>query len=164
MAGGDDTIRVTSTLFEEGGTIPSSAAHQAVGGDNRSPDLAWSEPPAGTRSLAVTCYDPDAPTTVGFTHWVLANIDPTTTSLPAGAGAAGQNPSGSVSGFTDWGESVYGGMAPPQGDEPHRYIFTVYALDVDRLDVDDKTTYAKFRFMARGHTLATGTLTGRFGV
>lgn len=161
MAG---TLKVTSTLFDEGATIPRSAAHTFAGGDNVSPDLSWSGVPAATRSVAVTCYDPDAPTTVGFVHWVLFDLPPGTTSLAAGAGATGKNPAGSVLGFTDWGESQYGGMAPPPGDDPHHYQFTVYALDVPKLGVDETTTYAKFRFLTRESTLATGTLTGRFGL
>lgn len=159
-----DAITVTSSLFEDGGTLPRSAAHSAVGGDNVSPDLSWSGLPEGTRSVAVTCYDPDAPTTVGFVHWVLFDLAADTTSLAAGAGAAGANPPGSVLGFTDWGESAYGGMAPPPGDEPHHYQFTVYALNVESLGLDATTTYAKFRFLTRDKALATGTLTGRFGL
>jgi hypothetical protein len=154
----DATLEVRSTLFSEGETIPGSAAHSMVGGANASPDLSWSEGPAGTQSYAVTCYDPDAPTTVGFTHWVVFDIPASVHSLAAGATPPG------VVGFTDWGESTYGGMAPPAGDDPHRYQFSVYALDTDLLGVDGTTTYAKFRFLIRGHVLASGTLTGRFGI
>jgi Raf kinase inhibitor-like YbhB/YbcL family protein len=157
-------LKVTSTEFEEGGTIPSKHAHSAVGGENVSPPLSWSGVPDGTQSIAVSCYDPDAPTTIGFSHWVLANLPPDTTSLPAGAGEEGKNPPGSVVGVSDWGDSGYGGMGPPPGDEPHRYQFTVYALDVPSVGVDRTTSYAKFRFLIREHILATGTLTGRFGV
>lgn len=155
-------IKVTSTLFADGERIPAAAAHSMAGGDNISPDLSWTGVPDGTRSLAVTCYDPDAPTTVGFSHWLLFDLDPSTTSLEAGAGAKGSNPGG-VLGFTDWGESQYGGMAPPPDDPPHHYIFTVWALDVPSLGVDETTTYAKFNFVTRGHVLAKGTLTGLFG-
>lgn len=155
------SLAVSSTLFEEGGRIPNSAAHSAVGGDNVSPDLTWIGLPPGTASVAVTCYDPDAPTTIGFSHWVLANLSPDLGSLPAGAGAAGSNPAGSVLGFNDWGESQYGGMGPPPGEE-HRYLFTVYALDTPQLPVDDRTSYAKFRFLAREHILDTGTLIGLY--
>ncbi|MHB2023684.1 MAG: YbhB/YbcL family Raf kinase inhibitor-like protein [Mycobacteriales bacterium] len=154
-------LKVRSDLFEEGASIPKSAAHTYAGGENISPDLSWEGVPEGTASIAVTCYDPDAPTTVGFVHWVLFNLDPATRSLPAGAGAKGKNPQGSVLGYTDWGVSEYGGMAPPPGDPPHHYQFSVYALD-DKLSLDSAATYAIFRFMAREHTLAMGTLTGTY--
>lgn len=154
---------VTSGLFSEGAAIPARAAHPMVGGENVSPDLHFAGVPGPAASLAVTCYDPDAPTTVGFVHWVLFNLDPTTTALPAGAGGAGRNPSGSTHGFTDWGQSAYGGMAPPSGDPPHHYHFTAWALDT-RLDDDETMTYARFRFMVRGHVLAQATLTGLYSV
>jgi len=158
------SLKLTSQVVQEGKPIPMSAVYSGAGGQNVSPDLSWDTPPAGTKSLAVTCYDPDAPTTVGFTHWVLFNLPPDLAALPAGAGAAGKAPKGATLGFTDYGENGYGGMAPPPGDPPHRYQFTVYALDVPRLEgADERTTYAKFRFMIRGHVLAQGTLTGLFG-
>ncbi len=158
----DNSLNVSSRLFSEGATIPSSAAHTYAGGENISPDLAWTDGPEGTAAYAVACYDPDAPTTVGFTHWLVFNLPATVTSLEAGAGGS-DSPAGGVSGFTDWGESRYGGMAPPPGDDPHHYQFSVYALDTGDLPLDATTTYAKFRFMIRGHVLASGTLTGRFG-
>jgi Raf kinase inhibitor-like YbhB/YbcL family protein len=153
-----EKLEVKSQLFGDGETIPTSAAHAMAGGENISPDLAWSQGPEGTKSYAVTCWDPDAPTTVGFTHWVVFDIPPSVRSLDAGATPPG------VSGFIDWGESRWGGMAPPPGDDPHHYQFTVYALDTESLGVDQTTTYAKFRFLIRGHVLASGTLTGRFGL
>jgi len=152
------SLTVRSNLFEDGETIPMSAAHSMVGGGNVSPDLSWDAGASGTQSYAVTCYDPDAPTSVGFSHWVLFDLAPSVTALAAGAAGAG------TCGFSDWGESRYGGMAPPAGDKPHRYHFTVYALDVPSLGVDHTTTYAKFRFLIRGHVLAEGTLTGLFGI
>lgn len=156
-----DTISVQSSLFSEGQPIPLSAAHGMAGGKNESPDLRWSGVPSGAKSLAITCYDPDAPTTVGFVHWVLFNVDPSVSSLAAGAGAKGKAPTGAVMGHTDWGETQYGGMAPPPG-ETHRYEFRVFALD-QKLEVDETTTYAKLRFLIRGHVLAEGVLTGTFG-
>lgn len=156
-------LTVTSDLFSDGETIPNSAAHTFAGGENISPPLAWSGIPDGTATIAVTCYDPDAPTTVGFVHWVLFNIAPTVDHLDAGQGASGKQPKGSTLGFTDWGESQWGGMAPPPGDEPHHYHFKVWALDTS-LDLDETTTFAKFNFMTRGHVLATGEVVGRFGL
>lgn len=155
---------VTSSQFADGDTLPLSAVHQMAGGQNVSPDLAWSGEPAQTASFAVSIYDPDAPTTVGFVHWLLFNIDPHIHSLAAGAGAAGKNPAGSVLGYTDFGTSEYGGAAPPPGDEPHHYNITVYALDLPHLDLGSNTTFAMFRFMIRGHVLGQAQVTARFGL
>lgn len=160
----EQTLTVTSTLFSDGEPIPSSAAHGSVGGDNISPDLRWSAVPAGTASLAVTCHDPDAPTGVGWVHWILTGIDPTARELERGAGDPRKAPSGAVHGFTDYGESCYGGMAPPEGDPPHHYHFTVWALDVADIGADATTSYAKFRMKIRGHVLAQGTLTGLYSI
>lgn len=156
-------LTVTSSTFRDGDALPFSAAHASAGGENISPDLSWSGVSPRTRSLAVTCYDPDAPTTVGFVHWVLFNLDPKTTSLPAGAGGEGMAPPGAIEGSTDFGENHYGGMSPPQGDYPHRYEFRVFALDL-KLAPNDRTTYAKLRFAIRGHVLAEGLITGLFGL
>jgi Raf kinase inhibitor-like YbhB/YbcL family protein len=160
---GEGTLTVESDQFRDGETIPTSAAHTYAGGENVSPDLRWSAVPEGTQSIAVTCWDPDAPTPVGFVHWVLFNVPPDVDHLEAGAGLGDNAPKGSVHGFIDWGESQWGGMAPPPGDEPHHYEFTVWALD-QKLDLDETTSFAKFCFMTRGHVLATGKLTGRFGL
>src|SRR5882762_7956723 len=99
MANQPSSLTVTSSLFSDGETIPVSAAHSMAGGENISPDLTWAALPAGTVSVAITCHDPDAPTSVGFTHWVLFNLDASTKGLEAGAGSAGKNPSGSVLGY-----------------------------------------------------------------
>ncbi|HUA94208.1 MAG TPA: YbhB/YbcL family Raf kinase inhibitor-like protein [Acidimicrobiales bacterium] len=154
-------ITVTSEQFGIGDTLPASAAHQSTGGQNRSPQLSWNGLPEGTKSVAVTCWDPDAPTTVGFSHWVRFDIPASQTSFDEGAGTEkGQW----IDGLTDWGDHGYGGMAPPAGDPPHHYEFTVYALDVDSLGLGEQTTYALFRFAIRGHVLAVGTLTGRYAI
>jgi len=154
---------VRSGLFEDGGTVPMSVAHTWAGGGNRSPDLEWAGAPEGTQSYAVAMYDPDAPTTVGFVHWLLFNIAPTVTSLEEGAGAAGRNPEGSVLGYTDWGVSEFGGAGPPPGDPPHHYEITVFALDLPRLDLTEAATYAYFRFSILGHELGEARIVGRFG-
>jgi Raf kinase inhibitor-like YbhB/YbcL family protein len=162
MANDPSSLTVTSTLFSEGQTIPSSAAHRFAGGENISPALAWTGASSETVSFAVTCHDPDAPTSVGFAHWVLFNLVPSVQDLTAGAGTVGKNPAGSVLGFTDWGASEYGGMAPPPGDPPHRYNFTVYALDTS-IEGAATTTLAMLEFLMGGHVLAKGRLTGLFG-
>lgn len=156
-------ITVRSEQFDDGGTIPAPAAHSAAGGRNMSPQLSWGPVPPGAKSLALTCWDPDAPTTVGFSHWVRVGMPASLMSLPEGAGTeTGEW----TDGLSDWGETGYGGMAPPPGDPPHRYQFTVYALDAEakELGLDERATYAKFRFLVRGHVLASGTVTGLFAV
>ncbi|MBT8225102.1 MAG: YbhB/YbcL family Raf kinase inhibitor-like protein [Dactylosporangium sp.] len=158
-----DTFRVESHELQGSETLPMSAVHGSAGGANESPALAWSGEPAGTRSFAVTMYDPDAPTTVGFSHWILLNVDSEIHELKAGSGGRGRNPAGTTLGFTDWGGSAYEGAAPPPGDAPHRYVLTVYALDIPELDVDSTTTYALFRFLAREHILAQHSLVRTFG-
>lgn len=161
MAGTEITVR--STTFVDGGTIPLSAAHPSVGGRNTSPELSWSGVPDAARSLALTCWDPDAPTTVGFAHWVRVNMPPSLGELREGAGTQRGE---WKDGITDWGQPGYGGMAPPAGDPPHHYVFTLYALDAEakELGLDEHTTYAMLRFVVRGRTLASGTITGIFGV
>lgn len=158
------TLTVTSTAFKEGGRLPESTVYNGFGysGENRSPDLSWSGAPPGTLSFAITCFDPDAPTTVGFWHWLLVNVPAATTSLPAGAGTEGKNPPGSLMCYTDFGVSAFGGPAPPPGP-PHRYHFNVYALDVAKLDLWPGATGALVMFNVNAHALAAGTLTGIFG-
>ena len=112
-------------------------------GGNVSPSLQWSGVPAGTKSLALQVYDPDAPTGSGFWHWAVYNIPSTATSLTQGAGNnAATLPTGAFGGTTEFfdtgvtgGNGNYGGPCPPVGDKPHRYIFTLFALAVDKLEV-----------------------------
>jgi Raf kinase inhibitor-like YbhB/YbcL family protein len=149
------TFTVTSTGFTDGGTLP-DAQVQARG--NRSPQLSWSGAPEGTRSFAVTCYDPDAPTGSGFWHWTVANIPADVTELAEGASSDGL-PEGAVEGRTDFGEPGFGGAAPPPGHGPHRYIFTVFAVDTDRLEVTPENSGAVFGFNLHFHTLARASIT-----
>lgn len=158
------TLTVTSSVFSDGATIPQSAVFDDFGctGNNQSPDIAWSGAPAGTQSYAVTMYDPDAPTTVGFVHWLLFHIPADVASLQAGAGSKKDGGVGGTHGFTDYGVSRYGGPCPPPGDPAHHYHLTVWALDIAQLGVDETTTYAKFRFMIRGHVLASAEIVGLY--
>jgi len=160
-----EILRVSSTTFAEGQTLPSSVVFDGMGctGGNRSPQLAWSNVPEGTQSFAIICHDPDAPTGVGFFHWILANVPANVRDLAEGAGDGGASmPSGAVSGVSDFGTVGYGGPCPPPGDPPHHYEFTVYALK-SNLPVDATLGGAKLRFMTRGNILASGTIVGLFG-
>lgn len=124
-------------------------------GDNVSPHISWSHLPAGTKSIVVTIYDPDAPTGgLGWTHWKVVNIPASQSSLERGAsGNAGLLPAGAIETLTDFGESKYGGPCPPQGTS-HRYVVTVSALDVAHLDVEKKSSPALVAYQMHGKVIA----------
>lgn len=134
-------------------------------GGNQSPALVWSQPPQGTQSLAITAYDPDAPTGSGWWHWVVYNLPPQTMQLPANAGQVNsqQLPTGAVQGRTDFGTPGYGGACPPVGDAPHRYRFTVHALKVPRLDLPADASAALVGYMLHMNRIASATLEARYG-
>jgi Raf kinase inhibitor-like YbhB/YbcL family protein len=149
-------------------------------GQNISPELQWSNPPAGTQSLALQVYDPDAPSGSGVWHWAVYDMPPTTTGLAQGAGNNPATlPTGAFGGNTDFldtgatgGNGNYGGPCPPAGDAPHHYIFTLYALDVPQLEVAaglPKTGTAGLYGFGLGragigaHMLAKATFTATYG-
>jgi Raf kinase inhibitor-like YbhB/YbcL family protein len=155
------SFTVTSDSIAEGGTLPDAHVYDA---GNTSPQLSWSGFPEGTKSFAVTCYDPDAPTGSGFWHWVLFNLPASVTELPAGAGTEGGKnlPAGTIQARNDYGSKDFGGAAPPPGDGPHRYVFTVYAVDTERLELDDSATPAYIGFNLRFHAIARANLIAEY--
>jgi Raf kinase inhibitor-like YbhB/YbcL family protein len=161
-----DPLTVTSPDVKEGAMITTKQVYKGFGcsGENVSPSLAWKGAPAGTRSFAVTMYDPDAPTGSGWWHWVVYNLPASATSLPAGAGDPAKKlmPAGATQGRTDFGAAGYGGPCPPPGS-PHRYIFTVFALKTDKIDVPTDATAAMIGFNLNAHKLASATLTAKYG-
>ncbi|MCC6244380.1 MAG: YbhB/YbcL family Raf kinase inhibitor-like protein [Gemmatimonadaceae bacterium] len=134
-------------------------------GKNVSPSLTWTGAPAGTKSFAVTVYDPDAPTGSGWWHWMVYDIPATTTTLPAGVGTTGKAalPAGALQGMTDFGAKGWGGPCPPVGDKPHRYIFTVFALKTPKLDVPATATSALIGYNLNGNMLAKASFTALYG-
>jgi Raf kinase inhibitor-like YbhB/YbcL family protein len=130
-------------------------------GGNTSPELSWSNAPAGTKSYAITVYDPDAPTGSGWWHWTVVNLPASTSSLPRGGGS--NLPAGAVQGRTDYGQSGFGGACPPAGDKPHRYQFTVWALKVDKLPLDNQASGALVGYMLNANALAKATITSTYG-
>lgn len=152
---------ISSNDLKDGEKMPNGQVFNGMGyqGDNLSPHLSWQHAPAGTKSFAITCYDPDAPTGSGWWHWGVANLSAELSELPTGAGSdRGTLPAGAVQTRTDFGKAGYGGAAPPQG-EHHRYIFTVYALDVEQLDVSEESSGAYLGFNIHFHTLGKASLT-----
>ncbi|GAA4393724.1 YbhB/YbcL family Raf kinase inhibitor-like protein [Tsukamurella soli] len=158
------TFTVTSESFTDGGEIPSAqrSGIMGAGGQDESPQLSWSGFPAGTKSFAVTCYDPDAPTASGFWHWAVANIPASVTSLAAGAGDGrpGSLPDGALTLGNDASLRRYVGSAPPAGHGPHRYYFVVHALGVEKLDLPETATPAYLGFNLFGAAIGRGTLLG----
>ncbi|MGC5053918.1 YbhB/YbcL family Raf kinase inhibitor-like protein [Micromonospora sp. DT48] len=150
------SFTLTSEDVQNGEPMDAAHAHGSTGGDNVSPHLAWSGFPAETKSFVVTCFDPDAPTGSGFWHWVLVNLPADVTELPRGA--TGDDLRGGFTVRNDYGEHGFGGAAPPAGDRPHRYVFAVHALDVERLDVTPESTPAYVGFNLAFHTLARATI------
>ncbi|PKH22223.1 YbhB/YbcL family Raf kinase inhibitor-like protein [Enterobacterales bacterium CwR94] len=159
-------MKLFSTEFQDFRFLNKKHEFNSFGGDgeNHSPALNWQDAPAETKSFAITCYDPDAPTGSGFWHWVAFDIPTTVTALAVNAGAQSSEnmPAGSIQSINDYGLAGFGGACPPEGHGPHRYIFNVHALSVEKLGIDASATNAVARFMIEGHTLAKASVTGLY--
>ena len=159
-------FKLSSAEIKPGQMLPASYEYAGFGcaGDNLSPALQWQGAPAGTQSYAVTVYDPDAPTGSGWWHWMVYNLPADTNSLPRGAGSAEkpQLPAGAVQQRIDFGVAAYGGMCPPAGSPPHRYIFTVHALKTPKLDIPAEATAALAGYVINANTLAKSSFTVRY--
>lgn len=162
------SFELTSEDVEDGKTLGDQQVSgiMGAGGHDISPQLSWSGFPDGTKSFAVTVFDPDAPTASGFWHWAVANIPLGTTSLVAGAGDDGGTavPSTAVTLKNDAGLFRYIGAAPPSGHGPHRYIIAVHAVDVDRLEIDETATPGYLGFNLFSHAIGRALLTGIYEV
>lgn len=160
-------FKLSSPTVRPGSMLTDAQVFKGFGceGKNLSPALTWSGAPAGTKSFAVTVYDPDAPTGSGWWHWVVFNIPAATTELPEGAGAADGKglPAGAVQGRTDFGAPGFGGACPPKGDKPHRYIFTVHALKTDKIEVPADASAALVGFMIHANRLGQASFQARYG-
>ena len=151
---------VTSADVLDGQTLPLAqvSGKLGAGGQDVSPQLSWSGAPAGTRSFAVTCFDPDAPTGSGYWHWAAYDLPADLIELAANAGAPGGHnlPAGARTLRNDAGLAQYVGAAPPPGHGPHRYVFAVHAVDVPSLELPEDATPAVLGFNLFFHTLARG--------
>ena len=161
------TFEVTSEDIADGEMLATAqvANIMGYGGENLSPQLSWRGFPAETKSFAITVHDPDAPTGSGFWHWLAVNIPAEITDLSAGAGSEGSDhlPDGVVQLRNDAGTKGYVGSAPPPGDTAHRYVHTVHALDVERLDVEADSSAAIAGFNLRFHAIARAQIVPVFG-
>lgn len=160
-------FRASSPVVKDKGTIGNEQVFNGFGctGANISPEIRWENPPKEAKSFAVTIYDPDAPTGSGWWHWVIFNIPPSVTKLPANAGKpdAGLAPAESIQSMTDFGTPGYGGPCPPQGDKAHRYIVTVHALKVDRLPLKADASGAMVGFYLHQNRVGKASFTATYG-
>lgn len=146
-------LTLTSTDIAHGQPLPKAQWGSAAGGTDTSPQLSWEGAPAGTKSFAVSCFDPDAPTGSGYWHWALYNLPPEVTSLDTGD----DTPAAGTSLRNERGVTGFIGAAPPPGTGVHRYFFVVDALDTV-LDLPDDATPAVLGFNRHFHSLARGIL------
>jgi Raf kinase inhibitor-like YbhB/YbcL family protein len=151
---------LTSQATPDGTVVATDQLAPEAGGNSTSPDLAWTGVPEGTRSFAVTCFDPDAPTGSGYWHWIAWDIPATTTSLPLALPREG---AGIQQALNDFGRRGYDGPNPPAGPV-HRYVFTVHALPVEELGVDPDLPHVNPRFMIHTQQLGTASLTATYQV
>jgi Raf kinase inhibitor-like YbhB/YbcL family protein len=149
------SIRVSSTAFREGELIPRK---YTCDGNDLTPPLSWSSLPAGTKSVALICDDPDAPAGM-WVHWVIFNIPATEKGLAEGVTSAGGLPAGSKQGINDFHKMDYGGPCPPGGT--HRYFFKVYALDTV-LALSEGASKGQLLKAMEGHILDQGQLMGKY--
>lgn len=152
---GAEELQLSSPDIAEGQQLDAAHVFQGFGceGGNTSPALSWTGAPDGTKSFAVTVYDPDAPTGSGWWHWFAFNIPMDVTELPAGAAL----PEGAVELTNDYGAVGFGGACPPPG-QVHRYRFTVHALGAE-LELDNTVSNALAGFMVNANSIASATIT-----
>ena len=158
---------LTSPDIKPNATIDKKFEFNGFGcsGENKSPALKWSGAPKDTKSFAVTVYDPDAPTGSGWWHWSVINIPANVAELKPDAGnVSGANlPAGAKNVRIDYGVAGWGGVCPPEGDKPHRYLFTVHALKTDKLDIPADATAALAGFMINANSIGKASFTAKYG-
>ena len=166
---------VTTNVLAEGfyldssdvrGQIATEQVFNSFGctGKNISPQLSWGNAPIGTKSFAITVYDPDAPTGSGWWHWLVFNISKTSNHISTDASTdLKAMPAGSVESITSYGSKGFGGACPPEGDKPHRYIFTVYALDTAKIEQNSDARPELIGFFLNSHTIAKASIMAYFG-
>lgn len=154
------SFTLTSTDLSNGEELP----EKLVAPQSLSPQLSWGDLPEGTKSIAITCFDPDAPTASGFWHWAVFNIPVSVKELPTGAGSdstlGGMDKVITLRG--DSGEREHYGAAPPEGHGPHRYLYAVHAVDVEELDIDPESTATVLGFNLYFHSIARTVLWGYY--
>ncbi len=160
-------FKLSSPDIKPGGMMDQRFEFNGFGcsGENKSPALQWRGAPAGTKSFAVTVYDPDAPTGSGWWHWSVIDLPADVNALAADAGAVGgaNLPAGAKHVRIDYGVAGWGGTCPPQGDKAHRYIFTVYALKTAKIEIPADATAALAGYMINANTIGKASFVAKYG-
>lgn len=154
-------MEISSAAFRDGEKIPMPYVMPGAGGKNISVPLAWKNAPSGTKSFALAMIDPH-PVAQNWVHWLVVNIPATIASLEEGASGK-KMPPGSLELKNSFGEIGYGGPQPPKGSGDHPYVFTLYALSVERLDLAANVSPSAFKKALEGKVLGSATITGKYG-
>ncbi|MDA0107261.1 YbhB/YbcL family Raf kinase inhibitor-like protein [Vibrio sp. La 4.2.2] len=159
--GSAHAFELKSNDIQEGHPMAKTFEYNSWGcdGGNQSPQLTWSDVPEGTKSFAITAYDPDAPTGSGFWHWIAFNIPASVTELPRGVDI---KKLGGQESRIDYGSVGFGGACPPKADGMHRYQFTVWALPTEKLDLDQDTPSAVIGFTLNNMAIGKAKLTATY--
>jgi len=157
-----DTLTLSSQDIADGEFMAKTQEFNGFGcsGSDVSPHLKWSGAPKGTKSFAITAYDPDAPTGSGWWHWQVVNIPSNVMELSAGSGNTKKEltPEGSMQIVNDFGSRGFGGACPPPGHGVHHYRFTVHALSVDKLSLPEDASGALAGYMINSKTIESSTI------
>jgi Raf kinase inhibitor-like YbhB/YbcL family protein len=158
---GGETMEISSSAFKDGEKIPIQYVMPGAGGKNISIPLAWKNVPAGTKSFCLSIVDIH-PIAQNWVHWLVINIPPQVTSIEEGASKK-KMPKGSVEPRNSWGDIGYGGPQPPKGTGDHPYVVTLYALNVEKLDLGANTSLSAFKKGIEGKVIGSASLTGKYG-
>lgn len=158
---GGEAMEISSAAFKDGEKIPIQYVMPGAGGKNISIPLTWKNVPQGTKSFALSIVDPH-PVAQNWVHWLVINIPPQVTSIEEGASKK-KMPKGSVELKNSWGDIGYGGPQPPKGTGDHPYVVTLYALNIEKLDLGGNTSLSAFKKTIEGKVIGSASITGKYG-
>lgn len=154
-------MEISSAAFKDGGKIPMQYVMPGAGGKNISLPLSWKNIPAGTKSFALSMIDPH-PVAQNWVHWLVINIPASVSSLAEGASPK-KMPAGSIELKNSFGDIGYGGPQPPKGTGDHPYVITIYALNMEKLNLNVNTSLAQFKKALEGNVIESASITGKYG-
>jgi Raf kinase inhibitor-like YbhB/YbcL family protein len=158
---GGGVMEISSSAFKDQGKIPIQYVMPGAGGKNISIPLTWKNVPAGTKSFALSIVDPH-PVAQNWVHWLVINIPKEVTSIEEGASKK-KMPFGSMELKSSFGDIGYGGPQPPKGTGDHPYVVTLYALNVEKLDLGVNTSLSAFKKAIEGKVIESASITGKYG-